>query len=306
MTVILGFSGALFNPAAGSLPPYILEENQLQQASSLSQGMFALYGILGAVFGGLIYNFFAIEVIFLFNGISFIVSGISEMFIRVKTVHETHKFSVLGTMKDIGEGIAYVYNLKPIFWLVAIASILNFATVPMIANALPYLFEEVLEKEAYFLSILNISFPIGIIVTSIILGSVVQKEKVSPLIFKGLWGMAITFVFVVASVQLLLDGSITFLIYMVVSVIALLITGFFNGFINIPFNVAIMKTVDKDKLGRVSSTLSIISQGLTPIAIALAGFVIQAWGLMILFYAAGIAMIVVSFMASRNKYVQQL
>ena len=71
-TIILGINGALFNPAASSLPPHILEENQLQQSSSLTQGMFALYMILGSIIGGAIYSFLDIEWIFIINGISFI------------------------------------------------------------------------------------------------------------------------------------------------------------------------------------------------------------------------------------------
>jgi MFS family permease len=306
MTVILGINGSLFNPAASSLPPHILEQDQLQQSSSLSQGMFALYGILGAVFGGILYSFLPIAVIFMFNGFSFIFSGVSETFIRVKTKFDDHKLSLLGTLQDIKEGVVYVFGLKPIFWLVAIASVLNFCTIPLIAIGFPYLFQEILEQDAYFLSMINISFPIGIIITSIILSTVAQKEKVSPLIFRGLWGMAFAMSFAIIAAHVLLDGSISFLIYMIVSCAALLIAGFFNGFINIPFNVAIMKVVDRDKLGRVSSTLSIISMGLSPIAIALGGLVIERFGMLYLAYAAGIAMFVVAILATANKHIRQI
>ena len=307
MTVILAISGSLFNPAISSLPPHILQENQLQQASSLSQGMMSLYGILGAFLGGLIYAFFSIEFIFIFNGLTFIASGISEMFIKVKTSTDSdYKITFRGTLKDVKEGIIYVYNLKPIFWLVALASILNFATIPLIANGLPYLFEVQLQREAYFLAILTSTFPLGVTVTSVVLGISAQKEKVSPMIFKGLWGMSLAMVVCIAVTHFMVNGNVTFLVFMIVSGIFFFIAGIFNGYINIPFNVAIMKTVDKDKLGRVSSTLSIISMGFSPIAIALGGFIIDSLGVLILFYAAGIAMVFISMLAQRNKYVKQL
>lgn len=267
----------------------------------------SLYGILGAFLGGVIYYFFSIELIFIFNGLTFIVSGVSEMFIKVKTATDSdYKITFKGTLKDVKEGVIYVYNLKPIFWLVALASILNFATIPLIANGLPYLFEVELQREAYFLSMLTSTFPLGVIVTSIVLGTVAQKDKVSPMIFKGLWGMSLAMVVCILSTHFLVYGNINFLVFMIVTGVFFFIAGIFNGFINIPFNVAIMKTVDKDKLGRVSSTLSIISMGLSPIAIALGGIIIDSFGVLLLFYAAGIAMLFISVLAQRNKYVKQL
>lgn len=307
-TIILGINGALFNPAASSLPPHILETEQLQQASSLSQGMFALYGIVGAAIGGLLYGTLAIEFIFIINGLSFVLSGFSEMFIRTKTLEEEDEkeITIKQVLIDIKEGAIYVFNLKPILWLLIIASMLNFFTVPMIANGLPYLFGVILDEDPINLSILMGAFPIGIIITSVILGSVRQKEKVSPLIFRGLFGMAFAMIFPLISLQLLLTGQISFFWNMVISTTSFLVAGLFNGYINIPFNVAIMKVVDKNKLGRVSTIMGLISNGLTPIAITLGGVVLQVFGLMSLFYGAVIAMIFTSIWAYTNKYVRQL
>ena len=308
VTIVLGINGALFNPAASSLPPHILEQDQLQQASSLSQGMHALYGIVGAALGGLMYGTIAIEYIFLINGFSFILSGFSEMFIRTKTLDEddNHVMTIRSVMVDIKEGVQYVLNLKPILWLVIIASMLNFFTIPMVANGMPYLFEVVLDVNPLYLSILMATFPLGIILTSVVLASVKQQEKVSPLINRGLFGMAFAMVFSVVAIQLLLTDQMSFLWYMIISGVSLFVAGLFNGYINIPFNVAIMKVVDRNKLGRVSTIIGLISNGLSPVAIALGGVMIQAFGLLSLFYAASIAMLVTAVLAYRNRYVQQL
>jgi len=307
VTIIMGANGALFNPAARSLPPHILEENQLQQSSSLTQGMFALYGILGTMLGGVMYSFIDIEIIFIINGMTFIFSGISEMFIRVNTKPEGEQvISIKGTLIDIKEGISYMLGFKPILYLVGIASMLNFFTVPVIANGFPYFFKVILEKEAYYMTTMNAMFSIGIVAVSVYLGSRVQRDRVSPLIIRGLFGMAFGMIIVVVLAQLVYNGDVNFWIFMIGSCIALLIMGLFNGFINIPFSVAVMKSVDKDKLGRVFSVVSIISNGLTPIAMGIGGFVIQELGIMSVYYAAVIAMFVTAILAKRNKYVNEL
>ena len=305
-SVVLGINGALFNPAAGSLPPHILEENQLQQSSSLSQGMFALYMILGSIIGGAIYSFLEIEWIFIINGASFILSGFSEMFIQLRTQVEKVKMSFSIIVVDIKDGFLYLLKLKPIFMLVVVTSLLNFFTAPVIVNGFPYLFAIELEADPIYLSLLYSFYPIGIIITSIILGTVAQKNRVSPIIIKGLYGMAVFFSVFVVGTHYVVGGQLSFWMFMVISSVAILITGIFNGMINIPFNVAIYKMVEKEMLGRVSSVLGTISNGLTPIAIGLAGVVIDNLGIMILFYVGAGSIFVTSLLASTNKHIKQL
>jgi MFS family permease len=305
-SVVLGINGALFNPAASSLPPHILEENQLQQSSSLSQGMFALYMIIGAIIGGAIYSLLDIEWIFIINGVSFILSGFSEMFIQLKTQVEIVKMSFVTIVVDIKDGFLYLITLKPILMLVIVASLLNFFTAPVIVNGLPYLFAVELKAEPIYLSILYSFYPIGIIITSIVLGSVAQKKRVSPIIIKGLYGMAISFSVFVIGTHYVVGGQLPFWIYMIISSTAILITGIFNGMINIPFNVAVMKTVDKQMLGRVSSVLGTISNGLTPIAIGLAGVVIDNFGALSIFYIGAVSIFITGLLASSNKHIKQL
>ena len=307
VSLILGISSSLFNPAARSLPAHILEVKQLQQSTSLQQGMYGLYAIVGAMLGGVMYAFVSIELIFIINGISFILSGFSESFININTKpDDNHVLSFKGTLIDIKEGFKYIIHLKPIFHLVLVASLLNFFTVPVIVNGLPYLFEIELEVKAYYLAILMTAFPAGVFLTSIYLGFSEQKDKVSPLIIRGLFVMAFSFIFIVLAVYLHLNGQIGFFLFMFISFSSSFVTGLANGFINIPFSVAVMKTVDKQFLGRVFSVITIISNGLTPIAIGLGGFAIMYLGINNLFFIAVAAMFVTAILANTNKHIAKL
>ena len=49
-------------------------------------------------------------------------------------------------------------------------------------------------------------------------------------------------------------------------------------FINVPVNTVLMRLVDPDKLSKVSSILSVVSQGLIPIASVLSGAVLRYFG----------------------------
>jgi len=228
------------------------------------------------------------------------------MFIQLRTQFEEVRISFVSIVVDIKDGFFYLLKLKPILMLVVVASLMNFFTAPVIVNGFPYLFAVELEAEPIYLSILNSFYPIGIIITSIVLGSITQKKQVNSIIIKGLYGMAVFFSIFVAATHFVVGGQISFWMFMVISCPAILIIGAFNGMVNIPFNVAIMKTVEKDMLGRVSSVIGTISNGLTPIAIGLAGVVIDNFGIMLIFYIAAISLFITGILASSNKYINQL
>jgi DHA3 family macrolide efflux protein-like MFS transporter len=306
-SIILSGNGALFNPAVSSLPAHILKKEQLQQASSLTMGMYSLYAIIGAFIGTFFYTNFIIEFIFIFNGLSFIISGISEMFISIKTKDdETHMINFKQIVFDIKEGLKYLYNLKPIFYLLTMATVLNFFTVPVIVNGLPYLIYVELEANPVYLAILQGAFPVGVIIMSIVLMMKPQREKQSGLIIRGMIGMATMFLIFIVGLELFMRGFYSFNIFIYITVPLMIIMGLFNAELNIPFDVSLKKQVDKEMMGRVFSVTSVISNGLSPIAIALAGLVISFFGVMVLFYAGAIAMILTAIYTAKNKYIAQL
>lgn len=306
-TIILAINGALFGPASSSLPANILEKEQLQQANSVSSGANALYMIVGAFAGAAMYEFLGIELVFIVNGASFVISAISEMFIKTNTNQDPdHVMSFSSVLKDIKFGWIYLKKLKPIFYLILFASLLNFFTTPTIVNGFPYLFKEELQVSAFYYSLLMSTFPLGIIVASIILGVKKQKEKIFPLFKMGMIGMTIAYFIFVIGLNIHLEAITTFFIFMSTSVVFILIMGIFNGHINIPFGTAIQINVEKDKQGRVFAVLNVISMGLTPISIGIAGYVIEYYGILTLFYIAVIAQAFIAFFLVTNKYVKQL
>ena len=307
VTVILSLNSALFIPSVSALPAHILDEDLLQQGNSLNQGAGALYAIIGAVIGAIIYDNLGIEFIFMLNGVSFILSGFSEMFIKINTYFgDQIKISFNQAIIDMKEGLKYLLQIKPIFHLVLIASIMNFFTTPTIANGLPYLFEKQLEVDSIYYSIFMAVFPLGIVLSSVYLGSKKQGDQIFPLIKKGTIGMTFFFTLFVVSLIMLLHNMISFEAFMIAGVLLILLVGVFNAFVNIPFGVAIQKTVDKEKMGRVYSVIGTISMGLTPISIGLGGVVIEFLGLGMLFIIGAFALIVVTFIMISDKQVKRL
>ena len=85
-----------------------------------------------------------------------------------------------------------------------------------------------------------------------------------------------------------------------------LITGVLLSAINIPVNTAIMRTVDKDKLSKVSSIISVGAQGMIPIASVIAGAVLQSFGSSALLFVCALGFTFTAVMLLMNKPVREL
>ena len=81
-----------------------------------------------------------------------------------------------------------------------------------------------------------------------------------------------------------------------------LFIGILIAFINIPLNTVLMRVVDKDKLSKITSFLSIVSQGLVPVSSVLAGAVLRFSGstMLLSFSAAGITITALLLLFNRE------
>lgn len=82
--IVIGSCAAFFSPAVNALIPEIVPESEVIRASSAHSSVHTVSEIIGNFVGGSLLSILGAPVIFLLNGITFVFSGISEMFIRVK------------------------------------------------------------------------------------------------------------------------------------------------------------------------------------------------------------------------------
>ncbi len=115
--IVLTVNQALFQPAASSLTVEVVDRENLQSANATMSLIGSFQGIVGLLLGGIIYGLLGIKWIFIINGISFILSGISEMFIRYGYQEPESKLTVKSGMKDFAEGVQYLLSKKGLFSL---------------------------------------------------------------------------------------------------------------------------------------------------------------------------------------------
>ncbi len=316
IAVIGNIIAAIFSPAASSLMPRIIPEKSFQQGQSYYSMMQSGLGILGVVLAGVLYSVLDINTLFLIVGGCYVLSGVSEMFINYDYQKSEDKLTVKQVFSDIGDGIKYIFNFKPILFLMLGILFLNFFVSPLSSNFIPYfvvtdvatsdyLFKGFLEPEMWN-SIIEVSYAIGMIVMALIMSMKQKKDKIykglsiSLMLFASFY-LVLTILYVLYR-QKLYDVNVVLASFIPIAIAmgAVLIT------INIPISTTMMTLVDKDKLGKVNSVVDVGSQGLIPLSNFLAGLVISGLGPGWLCIISTSGLVLMTLLLVCNKYVKQL
>ena len=316
IAVLGNIIAAIFSPAASSLLPRIVPEKSYQQAQSYNSLMQSSLGVLGVILAAILYSVLDIHVLFFIVGGCYVLSGISEMFIKYDYQKNEDKLTVKQVFKDIGDGMKYIGKLKSLLFLMLGILLLNFFVSPLSANFLPYfvatdvasrnyLFSNFLTPEMWS-SVIQVAYAIGMIIMALILSNRPQKDRIykdlsiSLIIFAALYVVLTTiYVFFVNN---LADINVMLIAFVPIGITMgmVLIT------INIPITTKMLTIVDKDKLGKVNSVIDVGSQGLIPLSNFLAGLVISGLGAswLCIISTAGLSLMTIFLVV--NKHVKQL
>lgn len=273
---VISVNGAIFSPAVTAITPYVVEPDQLQKANASLQAQNALINITGTVLAAALYALLGIGWIFIINGVAYIGSAISEIFINIKTKEETHTpLTVKSMFSEMGQGLNYLFKNRGLFIFTIVAVIINFFIAPVYSIGLPYLYNQLLETEPIFYSLIGVTVSIGTIVMSIIFTMIKQKEKFYQFIAVGFLVWIPLLVIQTVLIFLVLNGIIGFPLFFGLSIATSFIDGLISVFVNTPIGVAFQKYVPKEMLGRVNSMLNTMVAGLVPIAVALGGIFLE-------------------------------
>ena len=318
---VLGILGniisGIFNPAAGALIPHIVKENQLQQANSYFAVKNAVEGIMGVVLAGVLYAAMPIHTLFFIVGACFIASAVSETMIRCPYTPPADRLTIRTAVRDMGDGLKYLRTQKAILALLGAVVFINFFAAPITGNFIPYFVRTDLAGAASYLldhlltpelwsSVISMSIGLGSLIGAAILSTRRPSEKCGRSVAVQLCFNAAVVIFLAFSYWLLVDRGLSLNIFLPLFCAGGFVTGLQLSFINIPINTAIMRLVDRDKLSKVNSIISVGSQAMIPIASVLAGAVLQGLGSTVLLFVCALGFSVTAVLLLLNKPVREL
>ena len=318
---VLGIIGniisGIFNPASGALFPYIVEANQLQQANSFFTMKSSMESILGVVLAGVLYATLPIHTLFFIVGAGFIASVIAEIQIRCPYTPPASRLTLGTALRDIRDGVKYLKTQKAILALLGAVLFINFFAAPVTGNFIPYfvrtdlagapayLLDHILTPELWS-SVISVCIGLGSLIGAGILSARKPPEKCGHTVAIQICYNAAVMILLALAYWLLAVRGNHLNVFLPLLCAGGCVSGLQLSFINIPISTAIMRVVDRNKLSKVNSIISIGCQGMIPIASVLAGIVLQSSGSAMLLFVCSLGFTATAVMLLINKPVREL
>jgi len=140
VSLVIGTCSSFFYPASGSALPDIVPIESLDKANSLSSMIHSGGRIVGKGLAGVLFAIVGAPVLFIANGISYLLSAFSESFVSIPHVH---KENIKKSFRDdLKSGGLFLWNNKGLRTFVLLAAFLNFTAVMGEVLLLPYFNEQ--------------------------------------------------------------------------------------------------------------------------------------------------------------------
>jgi DHA3 family macrolide efflux protein-like MFS transporter len=254
--ILLSVCGAVFNPGLLSAVPDLVAEDKIPNANAAFSIVTTGSNLIGSVAGGFLFQVLGAPALFLFDGLSFLFSGATLPFVKIpdsRKNEKTHFFA------DMREGFHYIGHKPGLRAILPVAALCNFCVftgivlMPALCNASPSL-----GASGY-----------GVMMGGYMGGAMVGYMLMSAVTLKpGQKAPAFVISSVICSLTMIAGASQSLLPLMTV---LFAVSGAANSVFNTLIIAAIQSSTPQEVRGKVMSFLLMVTQGLTPFAMALGG-----------------------------------
>jgi len=268
---------AVFGSATMAMLPDLVPREHLTRANSIMGSINGLSMIIGPVLGGIIYGLWGIEIVFLVNATSFVLSAVSEMFISYSWRPQREALTLKRLFAEIKEGLVFTYTKRGLFYLLIFAMLLNALLGPLFSVVVPYILRKVIGFSASQFGYLEGFFTGGILLGNVVIAMFLSRKPTGNIMKSGLviqigLMFAMSFVLIPSIIDFL--GGNSWLFFGVIGAFMFLM-GVFNALINTPFLTNVQKLVPSEIRARTFSIIEVIVQIAVPLGSVIYGFLLD-------------------------------
>lgn len=258
-----GVLRAFFTPAISAAIPSIVPEEKVATANSLNQSSTEVSTLIGQGIGGVLYRLLGAPVLFLIDGITYIVSGVSEMFIEIPQTLPAERITWRDAgrrvMADLRAGLAHITARRGLRDLMVAAAVINFFSMPFIV-LLPFHVEDTLGSTPDWFGYMLAGLGAGGIVGYAVAGTLRTSGGVrSVLLVSCLVGVAACM------------GALGIAPSVGAALALMIVAGVFHGYFQVGIVTILQLSTPEEMRGRVFGVLQTLVMGLSPIAMGLTG-----------------------------------
>lgn len=260
-----------FNPAVNTLMIDIIPHDDMVRGQSISSSVYSLINLIGKAMSGALVAFLGVPLIIIFNGISYLFSAFTEMFIHVpKTKRQGERVSVTGILNDFKIAIRAIFSNRFLRLFIPSALLLNLLGSGPMTLLMPFVLEKGFTVEMYgFLMAIETA-------ASLICVCILGIVKLNPKI--RYYGMSIGFISsVIFYIWAYLSKDFTLLC------ILSFIGCFGNTIGNAVFNASLMLALPEESRGSILGFVSSASTGGSALSSVIFGLFCDAYPIYLVF-----------------------
>jgi MFS family permease len=295
VAVISGVVSAFFMPAVKAAIPSIVPAHKVAAANSFNEGSFEISTLIGQGAGGILFRVLGAPVLFFIDGLTFLYSAVSEMFMDIpqavpeKTRGWREEFARFDA--ETREGFRYAWERVGMRDLFLAAAVLNFFSMPFFV-LFPFYVEDVLGVSPDWYGFLLAGFGGGSLLGYTFISSVRMAGRTR--------GKMLVAFLVLVSVCM---GAMGFVDRPFLSLSLMIAAGFISGVFNITTLTLIQQSTPEEKRGRMFGLLNTLVMGLAPVSMGLTGVVADLIGhnVSVMFIICGAVLVAVSLTVSTSR-----
>lgn len=274
--VILGIGGAFFGPAAMSVLPQMVPQNKLTNANSLFGIANTGADILGNSLGGILYVLIGAPLMFLINGISFIISGISISLAKIPK-NKTSEITSQNFISDLTKSLGFIWKLKGLFYIMILFSIFSFLVHIAVVLLIPlFQFTPGLGAAKYGIAVA--CFTAGMFLGMIVLSAMaIHPSKRAALMLVSLCISNLCLVLFALTTDFYLMSFL------------LLIAGISESVVNVFILSSIQSVVPDDMMGKIMGLVGTVTMALIPLAMITGGILAEFFPIRTIFLVCFLA-----------------
>ena len=280
-----GICNAFNIPVRQSIVVDLVPRKDLQNALALNSAQFQTSRLLGPALAGGLLALAGPAWCFLANGASFLAVIVALWLLKVPPLRAKPTTSML---RNVGEGLSYVWKTPTIFGLILIAAVPGIFGQPYQAM-MPALALGVLKGNATSLGFLQSGAGAGALVGALLIASLTRSRSRGRIQL----GMLVLY-----GVMLLALSQTRWLPLSILFVFGVGLASMAYNSLNQTF---VQTLVDDDMRGRVTSVLMLTTIGFQPLGALQAGIVGDRFGVPYVFIIGGIICILVGVLATRLR-----
>lgn len=261
---VRGVCTSLFHPVANALLPDLVEKRQLSNANSTLQTTLRIASLIGQGMSGLLFRLLGAPLLLLVDGVSFLISAFTELFIREPArIDRSDRQLRASIWQDLKAGFRFTGRMRGLRIYLVEASCANFFIAALFV-CLPFYVEDVLGASEDWYGYLLGAMGLGAIIGGIIAGRFRQ-----PGVFRG----RVQLVCLVCLNGSLLPFSFARTPWVALAMVT--VAWACAGFHQVILTTLVQTRTPQSMRGRVFGLLTMIRTGLMPISIAFFGMLID-------------------------------